>query len=67
MVGCDSLYAMCGAYKIIVAQRKRVGLITRRTVDRNHPMIIRKMDTVKSVTDMCEGTDGAYIKRVIVV
>ena len=24
---------------IIVAQRKRVGLITRRTVDRNNPMI----------------------------
>ena len=27
--------------QIIVAQRKRVGLITRRTVDRNNPMIIR--------------------------
>jgi len=40
---------------IIVAQRKRVGLITRRTVDRNNPMIYRKMDTVKSVTDMCDG------------
>jgi hypothetical protein len=26
-------------------------------------MIFRKMDTVKSVTDMCEG--GALIKRVI--
>ena len=25
---------------IIVAQRKRVGLITRRTVDRNNPMIL---------------------------
>ena len=24
---------------IVVAQRKRVGLITRRTVDRNHPTI----------------------------
>jgi hypothetical protein len=32
---------------IIVAQRKRVGLITRRTVDRNNPMIFRKMDTSK--------------------
>jgi hypothetical protein len=32
-----------------VAQRKRVGLITRRTVDRNNPMIC---DTVKAV---CEG------------
>ena len=35
-------------------------------------MYFRKMDTVKSVTDMCEGmvlqkTMGAYIKRVIVV
>ena len=29
-------------------------------VDRNHTMTYRKMDTVKSVTDMCEG--GAYIK-----
>ena len=26
--------------KIIVAQRKRVWLITRRTVDRNNPMIL---------------------------
>ena len=34
-------------------------------VDQNHTMTYRKMDTVKSVTDMCEG--GAYIKRVIVV
>ena len=56
-------YLCEGVYKIIVAQRKRVGLITRRTVDRNNPMIYRKMDTVKSVTDVCEG--GAYIKRVI--
>ena len=34
-------------------------------VDRNHTMTYRKMDTVKSVTDMCDG--GALIKRVIVV
>ena len=38
-----------------MAQRKRVWLITRRTVDRNNPMIFRKMNTVKAVTDMCDG------------
>jgi hypothetical protein len=38
-----------------------------------HVMYFRKMDTVKSVTDMCEGMvklvslEGAHIKRVIVV
>ena len=37
---CDkSIRDRRGVSKIIVAQRKRVGLITRRTVDRNNPMI----------------------------
>ena len=57
-----------GRIKIIVAQRERVGPITRRTVDRNNPMIYRKMDTVKSVTDMCDGkafSEGAHINKVI--
>ena len=39
---CDRYVRRNGAYvkQIIVAQRKRVGLITRRTVDRNNPMIL---------------------------
>jgi len=33
-------------------------------VDRNHTMTYRKMDTVKSVTDMCDGkafSEGAHM------
>jgi hypothetical protein len=33
-------------------------------------MIFRKMDIVKTMTDMCDGkafSEGAYIKRVVVV
>ena len=54
---CDRYVRRNGAHvkQIIVAQRKRVWLITRRTVDQNNPMIYRKMDTVKAVTDMCYG------------